>query len=981
MSSISLNNAAALLEEMKLLREVPNKPRTNLASLVNSELWHACAGPLVSLPHPGNLVYYFPQGHSEQVTALTRKMTNSQIPAYTDLPPQLTCQVHNVTLHADKETDEIYAQMTLQPVNSKNVVFPIPDLGFSKCKHPSEFFCKILTASDTSTHGGFSVPRKAAEKLFPQLDHTMQPPNQELIVRDLHDNSWTFRHIYRGQPKRHLLTTGWSLFVGAKRLKAGDTVLFIRDEKSQLLLGVRRANRKQIAPPSSVLSADSMHIGVLAAAAHAASSLSPFTVYYNPRACPSEFVIPLTKFQKAAYTQVSIGMRFGMMFETEESSKRRSMGTIVGISGYDPVRWPNSKWRNLQVEWDEHGYGERPDRISLWEIETLESLFAFPSATSNLKRQCLPGYVDKFLPCPAINCHLRNPKDIPNSTDNGNIYPQSSIVGIGSEKFLSLLNKSCSPNYVLGTTRYDRGNELYRNITVPAIGMTRNSTQQVVCTTAIQPKQHFHLQQSMFVSENVMQQEHSSVPLGVKSDFTRIDIDSIVSGTEEALPADGENPNDRQRSESKSLHESVHPQETASAEPTVELEEESENMVKIVSGDIFTECLEEFTKHQNEESSTGSGSFDRRNHADHLSAKQDLQVTGQGHGKFVQQRNEASISASHGFDARQSSDISNLNDLLLHHDHPHHVLDHDDWAIQHSCLQSFVSVFEPIETFQLPCISDSQNPQHFVANIQEYLGNQLSSINDKLVVQGILPSEVQRECSIMHGISNSCKIMDLSEERNNQSNAISHPHLTNQTVDIGHVSNMTIEGLSNLWSSEFHIPSMMPLCNFTSNHEPLSQFTSSRMTDSAFSLQDIPDSSAGTSSGSMVVNNYSLYQGSRTQTCQQPLRTYTKVQKLGSVGRSIDVMRFNNYRELRLAISCMFGLEGQLDDPWSSEWKLVYVDYENDVLLVGDDPWEYALFNLASLEFINCVRCIRILSPSEVQQMSEDGLQLMDGIV
>lgn len=27
----------------------------------------------------------------------------------------------------------------------------------------------------------------------------MQPPNQELVVRDLHDNTWTFRHIYRGE--------------------------------------------------------------------------------------------------------------------------------------------------------------------------------------------------------------------------------------------------------------------------------------------------------------------------------------------------------------------------------------------------------------------------------------------------------------------------------------------------------------------------------------------------------------------------------------------------------------------------------------------------------------------------------------------------------------------------------------------------------------------------------------------------------------
>lgn len=31
------------------------------------ELWHACAGPLVAVPRQGELVYYFPQGHIEQV--------------------------------------------------------------------------------------------------------------------------------------------------------------------------------------------------------------------------------------------------------------------------------------------------------------------------------------------------------------------------------------------------------------------------------------------------------------------------------------------------------------------------------------------------------------------------------------------------------------------------------------------------------------------------------------------------------------------------------------------------------------------------------------------------------------------------------------------------------------------------------------------------------------------------------------------------
>ncbi|KAG4995147.1 hypothetical protein JHK86_031974 [Glycine max] len=49
---------------------------------LNSELWHACAGPLVSLPRLGAL--YF---------------TSLRDIAY-------------------KETDEIYAQMTLQPLNS-----------------------------------------------------------------------------------------------------------------------------------------------------------------------------------------------------------------------------------------------------------------------------------------------------------------------------------------------------------------------------------------------------------------------------------------------------------------------------------------------------------------------------------------------------------------------------------------------------------------------------------------------------------------------------------------------------------------------------------------------------------------------------------------------------------------------------------------------------------------------------------------------
>ncbi|URD73862.1 auxin response factor [Musa troglodytarum] len=933
-----LNSAAALLDEMKLLGEVPSKPSAR--KVLNSELWHACAGPLVSLPQPGSLVYYFPQGHSEQVTASTRKIANSQIPAYTDLPSQLMCQVHNVTLHADKETDEIYAQMTLQPEND---VFPIPDLGHTRCKHPTEFFCKILTASDTSTHGGFSVPRRAAEKLFPQLSAFF---------------------FFPGQPKRHLLTTGWSLFVGAKRLKAGDSVLFIRDEKSQLLLGVRRANRKQTALTSSVLSTDSMHIGVLAAAAHAAANRSPFTVYYNPRACPSEFIIPLTKYHKAAYTQ---------------------------------------------VEWDEHGYGERPDRVSLWEIETPESLFAFPNVTSGLKRQCLPGYVG-----PAINNHFVNLKPFPKPTEDGNVDTRHFFGSLGSENLLRLLNKPCNPNrdgllghhqsIYAGILQNVRSSELSRSfsVTMPALHTVGSSTQQeVVTTAAMQQKQHFSPQQGMDPLQNAASQEHRLywVPQGIKLDFVSgTHVKSQVSDGEEAGPAEheqnfqdhngrGENGIKLRGSEDASLHESIPQQsEVASVAFPGDLDSQSDGMIKTISHDMLAEHMDQLSKHQNGESSTSTGPFDHVNLAAQISANPALQVKEQSDHKLVQQLNDPSTAQSPGLHAAQTLDMCNLNYLLPHQDCSHHILDNDDWMTQHSCLQSFMGSsktpeypyinskldsfylaaaenatnssadmssmanpnnFEPTETFQLSCISDSGTPQRITTDIQEYLGTQLNSLDDELLVQGILSSEVhnldvQGDCTVLQGVSNSYGVMDLSEESNNQGETICNLHFdpSNESMDMGHVPGVAIDGLSPIGSSRFQIPSVMPVCNIPSNQSSMSHITSKRMTDSVFSLQDVPDSSAGTSSASIATNDYSLYRGSRKPACQQPLRTYTKVQKVGSVGRSIDVTRFSNYCELRSAVACMFGLEGQLDDPRGSEWKLVYVDYENDVLLVGDDPWE-----------------------------------------
>ncbi|KAJ8467921.1 hypothetical protein OPV22_030473 [Ensete ventricosum] len=84
-----------------------------------------------------------------------------------------------------------------------------------------------------------------------------------------------------------------------------------------------------------------------AGVSHAAATNSHFTI---PRTNPSEFMIPLSKYVKAVFhTRVSAGMRFRMLFETEECNIRRYMGTITGTSDLDLVRWPNSHWRSVKV--------------------------------------------------------------------------------------------------------------------------------------------------------------------------------------------------------------------------------------------------------------------------------------------------------------------------------------------------------------------------------------------------------------------------------------------------------------------------------------------------------------------------------------------------------------------------------------------------------------------------------------------------------
>ncbi|GAB2277697.1 Auxin response factor 8 [Dionaea muscipula] len=774
---------------------------------LDSELWHACAGPLVCLPTAGSKVVYFPQGHSEQVAATTNKDVVGQIPNYPNLPPQLICQLHNVTMHADVETEDVYAQMTLQPLTQqelKDMCIPV-ELGIPS-RQPTNYFCKTLTASDTSTHGGFSVPRRAAEKVLPPLDYSLQPPAQELFARDLHDVGWKFKHIFRGQPKRHLLTTGWSIFVSTKRLVAGDSVLFIWNEKNELLLGIRHAARPQNVMPSSVLSSDSMHIGVLAAAAHAHATNSCFTVFYNPRASPSEFVIPLSKYAKAVYhTRVSVGMRFRMLFETEESSVRRYMGTIMGLSDLDPVRWPNSYWRSVKVGWDESTAGERQPRVSLWEIEPLTTFPMYPSLFPlGLKR-----------PWHAGGSSFQGNLD---DATNGLMWLRES-----REQGLNTLGFQSLGMLPMMESRVD-----------PLFGVSNQNHQyQAMLSSGLQnlrsgdPSQFLQFQPFWYLQQ---------------------------SGSQ--------SPNSPQQQQQQQLVQQQIPQEILQCQS----QPSKENLSQRILQQEYCKQHQEVFQIQNDE----------------LQQKQQQHEV---HSTF--------------------SKVGSANAIAVH---------------RPTATQNIMSSTRPKENVNLSNLS---------------------------VVNQIVLSE-----------HNSQPFMSLGSYSavNASSDSVSLPLYPGKDVPVdparcnADVHNHNVFG-TDIDSSGLILPMMMPM----DYHSP--------STDGNISSVSSPASGFQRSLYSYMSSHDHLSSPGQVD-LQTTSPIFVKVYKSGSVGRSLDISRFSSYHELREELGRLFRIEGKLEDPLRSGWQLVFVDRENDVLLLGDDPWE---------SFVKDVWYIKILSPEDVRELGKRG--------
>ncbi|PKA52915.1 Auxin response factor 19 [Apostasia shenzhenica] len=982
---------------------------------MNSELWHACAGPLVALPPAGTLVVYFPQGHSEQVASTLQKCAD--VPNYPNLPSKLICFLQNITLHADAETDEVYAHMKLQPVNAHDrEALLASDVTLKVNKPQIEFFCKTLTASDTSTHGGFSVPRRAAEKIFPPLDFSKQPPAQELQARDLHDNLWNFRHIYRGQPKRHLLTTGWSLFVSGKRLVAGDSVIFVRDAKSQLLMGIRRANRQLANVSSSVLSSDSMHIGILAAAAHAVTNNSSFTVFYNPRASPSEFVVPLAKYNKAVYaSQISLGMRFRMMFETEDLGIRRYMGTILGISDFDPTKWKNSQWRNLQVGWDECASGERRDRVSIWEIEpVMAPFFICPPPIFSIKRPRGIGMQDdetsemenlfkRALPWLGEEVCIKDPES------QNTVMPGLSLI--------QWLNMQQNCNSVLPNINLQPDGIRPLSGSLQNLGQTDSSNLSGLQGQYLQHTNVEFNASSLLQSQPLVQASDSSMLLNQSGSLYSTQQSLQDMKTNLVNQTCAVNQILTQFSQPQSLVENLAKQQqvlsTKQNGMPILLSDQGNQQVSLAANQIQLQLLQNLQ--QRKQVLMSQSIMQRDTQKPNIS----LEVSKQ-HLANSQQLNSISqqcLKSTHSMQLPRSlhdqvtSKIQCQQSMLSElpgTSNPTTVATSCSLAdgVAHSGLPSFTTstlanctvISEPnishnsstmiTEKTTQPVILSSNSLADMVTRSNFFGNNARSIINhqkhtvsfagEHLMDAGVSGTNfcmrTQPEPSCSAASTYLCQT-----ERLLQQNFAS---LSQSTIlKTGVLDNNVVQVNSTRNNAPIHVnPAGLPICtnfllkdridsglsrgNVLGNNcvgKDVQQEVSSSVTSQSFGVPEM----AFESIDSTIDENCFLPQNAWAPTPQlQPMRTYTKVYKRGAVGRSIDITRYLGYNELRHDLARMFSLEGQLEDRHKVGWKLVYVDHENDVLLVGDDPWE---------EFVNCVRCIRILSPQEVQQMSLDG--------
>ncbi|KAK6126639.1 hypothetical protein DH2020_039615 [Rehmannia glutinosa] len=968
---------------------------------INGELWQACAGPLVNVPVAGTHVVYFPQGHSEQVAASMKKDVDAQIPNYPNLPSKLLCLLHNVTLHADPETDEVYARMTLQPVPSfdKDALLR-SDLSMKSHRPQTEFFCKTLTASDTSTHGGFSVPRRAAEKIFPPLDFTMQPPAQELVARDLHDNVWTFRHIFRGKasPSEFVIPLAkYYKAVCSNQISLGMRFRMMFETEES---GTRRYRQQFHVYMGTITGISDMdpvrwknsqwrNLQVGWDESTAGERRNRVSIWEIEPVTAPFFICPTPPLFRSKRPRIP-----GMPDDDNsdlDSLFRRTMpwlGDEFGLK--DPQSLPGLslvQWMNMQQQ----NSSMQPNYINPLPNSLLQNY-----AGTDISRGLTANQISHQQ---NLQFNSQRPtQQLPSSTLNplsSIIQPQQQLTDIsqpprqnlvGQSQTLqtSQLQSSQSPVQTQSVVQQQQQSVLSHQI---PRNVPQNLPQQQQILSQIQQQNLMPSQPSDLASQHLQMSDNNQIQfqllqklhqqqqslLGQQPSQTTHLQDQQKQILE--IPPNFSRPmTTSQMLDSSQATSNMHPQQMTKnnsqtnfrfAQPT------QQPKIQQQQSGILSELPE----------NVGSALNPITNH---LSAGRSSLLTGGAGGVQSAVTDDVPSCST----SPSTNNCLNTVQSVMNGRNNHRATAIGDEIAQSSVnhfsssggLEPMSSNVNLVKDLQPKSdvkpslnISKSQNQGFFASQTYnnnpggaqiDYLDSSSSATSVLSQNDGQIPQN-----NSMSFNSQTMLFRDASQDGDPRNNVPFGANIDNHQIGMPMMPDSLITknmmGSGKDFSTDLSSGGGM-LSTYENPKEAQPELSSSMVSQSF----GVPDMVFNSIESTINEGNF-MNSGAWAAAPQQipRMRTYTKVfflkvYKRGAVGRSIDITRYSGYDDLKQDLARRFGIEGQLEDRQRIGWKLVYVDHENDVLLVGDDPWE---------EFVSCVRCIKILSPQEVQQMSLDG--------
>ncbi|GJM90183.1 hypothetical protein PR202_ga06440 [Eleusine coracana subsp. coracana] len=973
---------------------------------INTDLWYACAGPLVSLPPVGSLVVYFPQGHSEQVAASMQKDIDAHVPSYPNLPSKLICLLHSVNLHADPDTDEVYAQMTLQPVNTYGrEALQLSELALKQIRPPMEFFCKTLTASDTSTHGGFSVPRRAAEKILPPLDFNMQPPAQELQARDIHDGVWTFRHIFRGQPKRHLLTTGWSLFIGGKRLSAGDSVIFVRYMGT--ITGISDLD------PVRWKNSQWRNLQVgwdESAAGERRNRVSMWEI--EPIAAPF-FMCPQPFFGVKRPRQLGMSdtgqdddsseienlFKRAMPWLGEEICIKDAQSQNTTMPGLSLVQWMNmSKQQNslasMGIQSEYLRSLSNPAMQNLGAADLARQLYvqnhllqqnSIQLSAPKLSQQMQPiNELSKGAPSFNQIDTIINQQEQKQDTGDQHRQPQSMSQAIPLSQ--------AQTNLVQAQVIFQNPMQQQQQQPSPTKNKQGTSSQQMLLSHQQQDQNlHLHQQQQLLLQQLQWQQQQQN-----QSQLNNLPSQLVNLAGQQSQQSDQEL---QLKILQKLQQQSLMSQPTVTLSRLPQIQEQQKLLLDMQqqlpsSHSLVPQRMMPQQDSKVSQQASLAPPLVKQDQQQKLLQKQ-VTVANMSDAAFptISSTHVSKAGSPMILGAAQSALTEEIPSCSTSPSTDNGSLAHPTIGRNEHCKINTEKVPQSTGLMSIPTSSEALIATPIMAKELSKLNHNVQEnvIASKSPIGGISHENLVNIVPLIDNLETASSSTSLWSA---QTDGLLHQgfpassNFNQQPMFKDALPDVEIQDVDPINSPFFGINNDGPLgfpmetegllvsalnpvkCqnhmaadgenNYRMQKDAQREISTS-MVSQSFAQSDIAFNSIDSAINDGAVLNRNSWPSAPPT---QRMRTFTKVYKRGAVGRSIDIGRFSGYEELKYALARMFGIEGQLEDRQRIGWKLVYKDHEDDILLLGDDPWE---------EFVNCVRCIRILSPQEVQQMSLDG--------